>query len=1467
MRPLKLKLILLYLKMAFPEIIPYTNNEGDFHRYVKEKYVNDLNAKVEKAENAKNKLDILKEVLDKSLPIEDLKKFKERALELEKEEKEKRRKSVISSRASDANDENREAQSDEVVDKGLLEVKKAYIGYAVELKLVSKLDLEEDAASIKKRTRNAYDLIERFDVIKFIPNKENKDAKALNEEILKLLSVEGEGIRSTEYEFSEHGKATIRKAIEDERKKQKEQSSQRRGSVGRSASVDTKKPLSEQIELKISESSSLSDEDEKKTKIRILDTDRVNFLIKRVAEGAKLNSSADEKWKLDFSKIKEKVDLKPLDTRIKKSQKEVSETSAKRAKIVDKNIHALDLSLPHLVGENNKLKEILTGLEGLDGLQNIINGATIAAGAADSSYEDIKSVFDGELKNENFDSFFRIKEGQLEFLPTKRDEIISNSEYSKNSEIILLEEAANAYSETIQACFSKKSQIDFESLAQSNKVAVINSLREEIKKRKKSKEDYVDIIDKIQKHKSPEDEEDLAAFFRIFKIKRESGVVSITLDKDQVLDQIVPEEVKKIENFVAHVNGNFSGSLSDKNKLIKDLKGKQVEITPSSKEKECFTAIKDIITKKNEEAQEFSKLYEGVKSVFGGELTKENFSGFFTIKDGKRLECKSESNLEKLSGLVDYANKHNVAGIYSTQERLIKVLKGEEVKLSDFYEVDNDKLKLKDEVREELAVVNNSGASNDDVEEDKFLEKDLNKYQILAKRGVPIQSILSEMKNDGIETPDPTKMSFTDDQGEKIKNDSTTEKGFRLALNLILKDYEESQRASTNSSDSELAEGDSETITEEKTPDIKSMTEFVLAIDSIEKAKSSLSDYDFIESLSQIVSSQKFRDLYDQSFNYMALSEDESYELIKTPKITAEDIEVYKKFNASYFTAAKTLVLNEKSADELQFNEKIKNQIVVDFKSKAQEEKQKTSFRNFCISQAEGTEAASFYKLLYEKLEGEESYADLLIKKAEESSEGEELKKVAKLLKDIKKIITSFDKDVKSDKEDYKDLIAEFSKEGIKDDFNFNLAAGRKEVLKSNSYKANTDFIKKIKDRNLEDIFNKISDDLKYNDPFLDCLKETKNWHKDIIQSVIKNEVSERKKSLEVALKTVDGYKEKVSTLKELKEHKTHIDKESTELVGKVKDFMAQIEFQFNQLNVDKPRKERENLYSLNRKTYEGFAHLGLTEEGFLPPQVMEVLNKHNNLGLVVGGGSGTGVGVGGGMGSGVGVEVGGSSSFQERHSTATAILSFGSRLTIEEKLARFSKDVYVNDFTIKIDDEGQNVKLTKAKDDKKYYYALFEKGVFDESSVEKKGEKNGVEGSGIFNDVSIFKANFKKCKFVNVDFSKVGDFETAKFANCTFVNCAFPKGFYLEKGAINEEKLNKQFPDSKLVIGDDVKELAGKVYKKDKDAKDAKDAREELAEQVGSINKRKEKGEDPEPSCKVVECTGIKSKITTNTR
>lgn len=86
------------------------------------------------------------------------------------------------------------------------------------------------------------------------------------------------------------------------------------------------------------------------------------------------------------------------------------------------------------------------------------------------------------------------------------------------------------------------------------------------------------------------------------------------------------------------------------------------------------------------------------------------------------------------------------------------------------------------------------------------------------------------------------------------------------------------------------------------------------------------------------------------------------------------------------------------------------------------------------------------------------------------------------------------------------------------------------------------------------------------------------------------------------------------------------------------------------------------------------------------------------------------------------------------------------------------------------------------SKKAKSQHRAEFGGVVFDETSVEKDAGKN--QEAGIFNNADLQSANFRGCKFDNVDFSSIDPkvLSTFSFTNCEFKDCNFPEGFKFQQ-------------------------------------------------------------------------------------
>jgi len=83
----------------------------------------------------------------------------------------------------------------------------------------------------------------------------------------------------------------------------------------------------------------------------------------------------------------------------------------------------------------------------------------------------------------------------------------------------------------------------------------------------------------------------------------------------------------------------------------------------------------------------------------------------------------------------------------------------------------------------------------------------------------------------------------------------------------------------------------------------------------------------------------------------------------------------------------------------------------------------------------------------------------------------------------------------------------------------------------------------------------------------------------------------------------------------------------------------------------------------------------------------------------------------------------------------------------------------------------------------KSQHRAEFGGVVFDETKVKKNDDGKNTE-DGIFNNADLNLANFRGCKFDNVDFSSIDPkiLSTISFVNCEFEKCNFPKGFKFQQ-------------------------------------------------------------------------------------
>ncbi len=94
-----------------------------------------------------------------------------------------------------------------------------------------------------------------------------------------------------------------------------------------------------------------------------------------------------------------------------------------------------------------------------------------------------------------------------------------------------------------------------------------------------------------------------------------------------------------------------------------------------------------------------------------------------------------------------------------------------------------------------------------------------------------------------------------------------------------------------------------------------------------------------------------------------------------------------------------------------------------------------------------------------------------------------------------------------------------------------------------------------------------------------------------------------------------------------------------------------------------------------------------------------------------------------------------------------------------------------------------QIISLHKNKSHKSQHRAEFGGVVFDETGVRKDADGKNQE-NGIFNNADLKSANFRGCKFDNVDFSSIDPkvLGTISFTNCEFEGCNFPEGFKFQQ-------------------------------------------------------------------------------------
>ncbi len=112
---------------------------------------------------------------------------------------------------------------------------------------------------------------------------------------------------------------------------------------------------------------------------------------------------------------------------------------------------------------------------------------------------------------------------------------------------------------------------------------------------------------------------------------------------------------------------------------------------------------------------------------------------------------------------------------------------------------------------------------------------------------------------------------------------------------------------------------------------------------------------------------------------------------------------------------------------------------------------------------------------------------------------------------------------------------------------------------------------------------------------------------------------------------------------------------------------------------------------------------------------------------------------------------------------------------------------------------------------DKSQHRAEFGGVVFDETGVRKDADGKNQE-NGIFNNADLRSANFRGCKFDNVDFSSIDPkvLGTISFTNCEFKGCNFPEGFkfqqyqfkFKQTDKFNVNELTSEHGDKKIPKG-----------------------------------------------------------------
>ena len=1014
--------------MAILDLVTYTNIlKRDLQEYVRVKALRDLGKRLLDAKELLEKSKILEGILRMNASTEELEEFKEFAIKLEEEQEQKEQEKKAVATSPRPNVPVNASQNAGVEEMQKIAYKKQRKENFAEY--VAKYREAEIAGGDREneKKRQFYSLFPSSE--SFFEDGDENNPQSLYEKLksfLDLTPAEAEEVMPANYKINAAGlaaiEAEIEKQIEAKRKAEEDakSSSSRLFTSKPKTPAGEKEKLSQKIQNLIDANSTLRSVQTSNP----TNSDRASFLIDRVAKGLESEFVVDHLG-LDFSEIaRGDIDLNSLDEQIRKSQEEIDQVNNRRRKIVPDNLYALDLQFPKVVKDNAKLKEILQG-SGLEGLQNIIDGSVSAAGAADVEYEKVKDVFGGELTEEIFDQFFAISAvgNKLEFLPHKKEEMVAADlvGWSKAAEIIILTEEISKY----QTIISGSVKRDFESIGMMQKGQIWRALISDANKDKFKN----DILEKITKYKEF-GESDQDVFLKIFQIKRQDGVVSITINEEELTPKALPEKVQKIEDFVDHVNVTHQASIADgESSLITALKGKPVEIVLSDQERECFVQVKKVINDRNYVAQRSAEEYAKVKDLFVGELTEENFDQFFTINAenklelllDKRNEIIDEENIAKIEAFVAHVNESNAIDIFPKKENLLRFIKGEQVELGYFYSVDSStKLpKLKPRIRTEMVVINSFARASADEDllgdesgyrlPEAANKADFDRYARMKKM-LPSGAVFQKLQTEDIVPAG----NFEEDAKIEILASLTSEKEFKSKLKEIWKKYEE-ERVTTSSAPE----------AEEQDPVKKSMIEFVISVRNLPKP---LLEED-LNSMRRILSSQQFRDLYDQSFRYIALKENNAYEYIKSPKITSADVELYEEFNKSYLSATRSLVSQGVTVEELGLSEEVKNKIVEKFKERTDAEREKFSLNQ--IESSLSAENKKFYELLFKpffKVEDiKKSYVDLLIIRCEEELQTQEVKNVAEFLNDLKKIISVFESSIKQGTKSYEDEIKVFN--------------------------------------------------------------------------------------------------------------------------------------------------------------------------------------------------------------------------------------------------------------------------------------------------------------------------------------------------------------------------------------------------------------------------------------------------------